>query len=353
MPGDLDRRRICGCSRLPVRPPVGFRMQAAHPRTGFLRLLLTDDALELAEAAFAPLLTGERCQAGEQLVQEHAERVDVGAGVDVEPRHLGLFGRHVLRRADQLVVPRVQRLLGQLGVGRLGDAEVDDLGHRHAVVQRDRTLDGLMSRWMTPFWWACWIAWQTLVKSSSRETVEVLLVAVVRDRNAADQLHHEERPPALGRAGVEHVGDVGVVHHRQRLPLGLEAGDHLPRVHAQLDDLERHLALDRLALLGRVDHPEAALADLLEQLDPLRPGTRRAAPAASRELLRAVHPVWHRCRGACFQLSGGSLLEIPCENHVGGAASPTYSSSCGVSSKSFTSLSIAFSIARQSAVFSA
>src|SRR5205823_4061016 len=23
------------------------------------------------------------------------------------------------------------------------------------------TLDGLMSRWMMPFWWACWIAWHT------------------------------------------------------------------------------------------------------------------------------------------------------------------------------------------------
>src|SRR5438105_15902090 len=29
------------------------------------------------------------------------------------------------------------------------------------------TLDGLMSRWMMPFWWACWIAWQTGTNSSS------------------------------------------------------------------------------------------------------------------------------------------------------------------------------------------
>ena len=25
-----------------------------------------------------------------------------------------------------------------------------------------------MSRWMIPFWWACWIAWQTGTNSSSR-----------------------------------------------------------------------------------------------------------------------------------------------------------------------------------------
>ena len=30
------------------------------------------------------------------------------------------------------------------------------------------TFDGLMSRWMIPFWWACWIAWQTGTSSSNR-----------------------------------------------------------------------------------------------------------------------------------------------------------------------------------------
>src|ERR1035438_10799594 len=29
-------------------------------------------------------------------------------------------------------------------------------------------LEGLMSRWMIPFWCACWIAWQTCTKRSSR-----------------------------------------------------------------------------------------------------------------------------------------------------------------------------------------
>ena len=57
-----------------------------------------------------------------------------------------------------------------------------------------------------------------------------------------------------------------MVHQRQRLPLGLEAGDHLPRVHAGLDDLERHLAADRLVLLGHVDDAHAPFADLLQQL---------------------------------------------------------------------------------------
>ena len=57
---------------------------------------------------------------------------------------------------------------------------------------------------------------------------------------ALDQLHHEVRPARLAsRRRRSTLRDVRVVHQRQRLPLGLEAGDDLPRVHAQLDDLER------------------------------------------------------------------------------------------------------------------
>ena len=37
-------------------------------------------------------------------------------------------------------------------------------------------------------------------------------------------------------------------------------------VHAQLDDLERDAAANRLLLFGHIDHAAAAFADLLEQL---------------------------------------------------------------------------------------
>ncbi len=101
---------------------------------------------------------------------------------------------------------------------------------------------------MIPFWCACWTAWQTGTNSSSRSRgAELVLVAVVGDRHALDQLHDEVGPAGRRRAGVEHLGDVRVVHQRQGLPLGLEAGDDLARVHARLDDLERDLAPDRLA----------------------------------------------------------------------------------------------------------
>ena len=62
------------------------------------------------------------------------------------------------------------------------------------------------------------------------------------------------------------LGDIGMVHQRQGLALGLEPGDDLLRIHPRLDDLQSHPAAHRLGLLGHVDDAHAPLADLLEQL---------------------------------------------------------------------------------------
>ena len=145
-----------------------------------------------------------------------------------------------------------------------------------------------MSRWMIPFWWACWIAWQTGMSSSSRSRgVQLAWSQYSRDRDALDQLHDEVGASRVGRAGVEDLGDIGMIHHRQRLALGLEPGDHLARIHPRLDDLEGDLAVDRLRLLGHVDDPHPALADLLEQLVRAddRPGTFPAATLVDRRSL--------------------------------------------------------------------
>ena len=37
-----------------------------------------------------------------------------------------------------------------------------------------RMLEGLISRWMTPFWCACWMAWHTWVNNLSRSAVGTL-----------------------------------------------------------------------------------------------------------------------------------------------------------------------------------
>ena len=149
---------------------------------------------------------------------------------------------------------------------RLGDAEVDDLGVRLAVVHRDqhvrrldvavddallvRVLDGVgdLRHQLEPL-----------------RNRELVAIAERRDRLAGHQLHHEVGPAGVGGAGVEDPGDVGVIHHRQRLALLLEAGDHLLGVHPQLDDLERDPARHRLALVGEEHRAEAAGADLFDQ----------------------------------------------------------------------------------------
>ena len=70
---------------------------------------------------------------------------------------------------------------------------------------------------------------------------------------------------------------LGWSHQRQGLALRLEAGNDLAAVHAGLDDFERHLAADRVRLLGDKDQAEAPFADLLHELvrADLRAGTFR------------------------------------------------------------------------------
>src|SRR6266487_3869468 len=91
------------------------------------------------------------------------------------------------------------------------------------------------------------------------------LVTKLSDLDAAHKLHDEIRPARFSRAGIEDFGDVWMVHQRQGLPLSFEAGDDLFGVHAQLDHLERDSAADGLGLLGHIDRPAAAFADLLKE----------------------------------------------------------------------------------------
>ena len=89
-----------------------------------------DQTTDFVESGVLELFAVERRAAGEQLVEQHAQRIDVAAGVDVQAAAFGLLGTHVERRADHLAVAGGQGLAGQLLVDRLGDPEVDDLGDR-------------------------------------------------------------------------------------------------------------------------------------------------------------------------------------------------------------------------------
>ena len=136
------------------------------------------------------------------------------------------------------------------------------------------TFDGLMSRWMIPFWCACCTPAQTSMNSVEPfADAEPLLVAVLGDRDPVDVFHGEVGTTLRRRARVEHARDVRMVHQRQRLAFRLEARDDFSRVHSGLDHLERDLTADRLLLLGQPHFAHAALADGAQQ--PIRSDHRR------------------------------------------------------------------------------
>jgi hypothetical protein len=240
-------------------------LREAGARAG--RLVLADLPQHFEQRRFAQLRGADGRDAGQQLVEQRPERVDVAAGVDVLRGRRGLLGAHVLQGADDQPELGQHGLFGQLVPGRLGDAEVDDLRNRPAVVgchQHVGRLDVAMDD-------ALLVGVLDGLADGDEQLqafadCEPVGVAILRDGQALDQFHDEIGASGVRGAGVEDLGDVGVVHQRQRLALRPEAGDHLLGVHALLDDLERHLAADGLALFGEIDDAHAAVAQDADQL---------------------------------------------------------------------------------------
>jgi hypothetical protein len=150
---------------------------------------------------------------------------------------------------------------------RLGDAEVDDprrrlpvrLGHEDVGRLEVAVDDAAQVRVLH--------AVADLRKEREpRPQLESVFLAIAVDRRPVDVLHREVWPPVVGRAGIEDARDVRVREHRQRLALELEARDDVARTEPELDDLDRDLAPDRLALLGEEDLAHGALAESLQHL---------------------------------------------------------------------------------------
>jgi hypothetical protein len=57
-----------------------------------------------------------------------------------------------------------------------------------------------------------------------------------------------------------------MIHPRQRLPLGLEAGDDAVGVEAAADQLQGDFAMDRRGLFGAIDDAHPAPPDFAVQL---------------------------------------------------------------------------------------
>ena len=106
------------------------------------RFLLADRAPHFVQPGAQQLLPIEWRFAGQQFVKQDAEAVNVAAGVNVHTAHLRLLGTGVGRRADERMEVREQGFFGQSLAGGLGNAEVNHLGYRRAVVDRDENVGG-------------------------------------------------------------------------------------------------------------------------------------------------------------------------------------------------------------------
>jgi hypothetical protein len=122
---------------------------------------------------------------------------------------------------------------------------------------------------------------------------QIVRVTIVSNGDTADQFHYEVRTPRVGGPGIEHAGDVRVVHQGQSLPFGLEAGNDLPGIHSRLDNLERDPAVDRRLLFRHVHHTHSTFANLFEQL--VR-ANERARPLGWRQVRCKVDCAGKVCR---------------------------------------------------------
>lgn len=213
------------------------------------------------------LFTREWRGARQQLVQKHAETVDIGPCVDVASIELGLLGTHVFQRADDAAEARCQGPLGQSLAERLGDAEVDDLGYGLAVIRGDQHV-----RWFDIAMNHALLVGVLHRRTDGRDQYESrsrgeswCSSQYPGDGHPFDQFHHEIRPPRVGRSPVEHTSDVRMFHDGLGLTLGFEAGHDLACVHARLDDFHRNHAANGLLLLGDENDAKATLADLLDE----------------------------------------------------------------------------------------
>ena len=294
--------------------PLEFREPRARPD----RVFLADNPQDLVERRLAQSFPVRR-RAGQEFIQEHAQRIDIAAGVNVERVEGRLFGAHVLERADELAVLRERGAVGQLVPGRLGDAEVDDLGRRNVVVKGDEHVRGLEVAVNDPF--LVGVLHRVAYGQEQLQPLtqaHVVVIAVTDDWRSVDQLHGEVRPAAFRRPGVENLGDIRMLHHCQGLPFQREPGRHLPAVHTRLDDFQCDLAANGVRLLGQPDCAHAALADLAEQLvrSDNRAGSlnARLVGDCSRHL-RQVEQVAGPCVAAQEGLDLGAQVRI-------GAAGP-------------------------------
>ena len=216
--------------------------------------------VELAQGEHVVAL--ERGLADQHLKQHAAERVDIGACVDL--RAAELLGRHVHRRAqdcpgrggrqldavDELGDPEIDDL-GALAPGDLVIGDQEDVGGLEIAVQdADRVSRGHGAR--------------DLPRHPQRRHhgERPVVVDRVAEGLAVQQLHDDVGSAIVGEAEVEDLDDPGVIDRGGGPRLGEEAIDEVGlRRHPRRHDLDRRAALDQQVFTD-VHRAHAAGGDL-------------------------------------------------------------------------------------------
>ena len=215
---------------------------------------------------------------GEQLVEEHPQRVDIRRrGHRLAAHLLGarVLGRHQLESRGR----GGERVSRQLRIEQLGDAEVEQLG---CAVGRDQDVGGLDVPMDD----------QVLVgvldrradqpeELQPRRGVHPSGVAILDDRLSLDVLHREVRQSVRRRAAVEEAGDVRVLEAGEDLAFVPEPSHDGVAVHAALEHLDRDALLERIVIADAEMHgAHAAVPDLANEA--IGPDTRVAVGQARR-----------------------------------------------------------------------
>lgn len=208
-------------------------------------------------------MRGERPAAGQELVEERAQRVDVGRRRHRAPRHL--LGARVLGRRERRQGARLRQAGGaRIRIEDLGDPEVEE-PHLPSGEQDVRRLEIAVDD-------------QVRVREGDRpadllEELEpaferqALRVARFGDRPPVDVLEDEVGDPLRVDPRVEQAGDRAVGEARERLSLDPEAREELLALEPAPDPLDRHPPpVARLVPLGEPDLPHSAPADPFDQL---------------------------------------------------------------------------------------
>ena len=220
-----------------------------------------------------------RVHAGEQLVENDAEREDVGRHAE----HAGveLLGRGVLRRQ------RRRAFLREPGAGIVADqardAEVEQLHPARVVDQDVRRFQVAVDHQLRVRRGHC--VEHLREQRHTRAHPQGPRRAPAVDALAAHQLEHQVGLAALGDAGVEQLGDARVLQPRENRALAPETFARFGVEEAGAQQLDRGFAF--VVAIGAARTPDAAHAALADHVDE-RPAAQSFARGHTRRQQRLL-----------------------------------------------------------------